>query len=251
MPEDLRANETSHEIGMTYSTRPTEALPAMTTNTEKFVTFMNMDFELGPSVLVPRAETELLGTVCVDRLSDGPVAPVVVDMCCGCGNLGIAVANHIADAQVWACDLTPEAVDIAWRNVMRFDLQKRVSVVQGDMFENLRNIGLENKVDLVVCNPPYISTGRLEADRAHLLEHEPREAFDGGPYGISIQQRLIREAPDFLKPGGWLAFEFGEGQERQAAALISRTRVYGPVQFILDPSGIPRVALAMKLAASQ
>ncbi len=223
----------------------------MPTDSEKFVTFMNMDFELGPNVLVPREETELLGTVCVDRLAEGPVAPLVIDMCCGCGNLGIAIASHIKDAQVWACDLTPETVEVAWRNVMRFGLQDRVSVVQGDMFENIKNIGLENRADLVVCNPPYISSGRLEADRAHLLEHEPREAFDGGPYGISIHQRLIREAVEFLKPGGWLAFEFGEGQERQAAALIVRTRAYGPVQFILDPSGVPRVALAMKLAASQ
>lgn len=251
MPDDLQMNESGNDIRNPYSTRPTEALPAMPMNSEKFVTFMNMDFELGPSVLVPRAETELLGTVCVDRLTQGPVAPVVIDMCCGCGNLGIAVANHVADAQVWACDLTPETVDVAWRNVMRFGLQARVSVVQGDMFENIRNIGLENRVDLVLCNPPYISSSRLEADRAHLLENEPREAFDGGPYGISIHQRLIREAPDFLKPGGWLAFEFGEGQERQAAAMISRARVYGPAQFILDPSGTPRVALAMKLAPTQ
>lgn len=223
----------------------------MPNDNEKLVTFMNMEFEVGPNVLMPREETELLGTVCVDRLSQGQVAPVVVDMCCGCGNLGISIASKIADAQVWGCDLTPETVEVAWRNVMRFGLQSRVSIVQGDMFENIRNIGLEGKVDLIVCNPPYISTGRLEADRSHLLEKEPREAFDGGPYGISIHQRLIREAPEFLKPGGWLAFEFGEGQERQAAALLARTRAYGPAQFILDPAGVPRVGLAMKLTSSQ
>ena len=133
--------------------------------------------------------------------------------------------------------------------MLRYELQNRVTVVQGDMFENIRNIGLEGQVDLVMCNPPYISTGRLNGDRAHLLDSEPREAFDGGPYGISIQQRLVREALDFLKPGGWLAFEFGHGQERQAASMITRTKAYSEVLFVLDPNGIPRVAITTKLAS--
>jgi methylase of polypeptide subunit release factors len=97
-----------------------------------------------------------------------------------------------------------------------------------------------------MSNPPYISTGRLEGDRAHLLDGEPREAFDGGPYGISIHQRLAAEAPAFLKPGGWLAFEFGGGQERQVLALMTRARAYGPVELVNDAEGRPRVACAQK-----
>lgn len=249
--DDARANLTRTTNDEPHFTRQTEDFPIMPTGKEATATFMNLEFELGPDVLVPRQETELLGAVCIDRLSQGVVTPTVVDMCCGCGNLGIAIAMNIADAQVWSCDLTSATVEVAWRNVIRFGLQDRMSVVQGDMFENISGIGLEGRVDLVVCNPPYISSSRLEADRAHLLESEPREAFDGGPYGISIQQRLIRDALAFLKPGGCLAFEFGEGQERQAAVLLARTRAYTPVQFLLDPSGIPRVALAVKLAGGQ
>lgn len=216
---------------------------------EQFAIFMNLGFKLGANVLVPRKETELLATICIDRLSKGPAHPRVIDMCCGCGNLAVAVAHQIRTADIWACDLTPETVAIAWDNVLRFELQHRVTVVQGDLFENIRNIGLEGQMDLVMCNPPYISSSRLEADRAHLLETEPREAFDGGPYGISIQQRLIRDALDFLKPGGWLAFEFGQGQERQAAAMIVRTKAYSEVQFILDSNGVPRVAITSKLGS--
>jgi release factor glutamine methyltransferase len=101
-----------------------------------------------------------------------------------------------------------------------------------------------------MCNPPYISTTRLEGERAHLLEAEPREAFDGGPYGISIMQRLVTEALPFLREDGWIAFEFGLGQERQAKLLIDRTKGYGAVQFRCDPDGAPRVALAQKRAAA-
>jgi methylase of polypeptide subunit release factors len=77
------------------------------------------------------------------------------------------------------------------------------------------------------------------------LDNEPREAFDGGPYGISILQRLVREAVDFLKPGGWLLFEFGEGQERQAASLLTRTKAYGEPTFAAA-DGKPRVAVVRK-----
>ena len=223
--------------------------PEMNTFKNKLATFMDLSFRLGPNVLAPRKETELLAKVCIERLSKGPARPRVIDMCCGCGNLAIAIAHQIRDADVWACDLTADTVAGAWNNVLRYELQNRVTVVQGDMFENIRNIGLEGQVDLVMCNPPYISTGRLNGDRAHLLDSEPREAFDGGPYGISIQQRLVREALDFLKPGGWLAFEFGHGQERQAASMITRTKAYSEVLFVLDPNGIPRVAITTKLAS--
>src|ERR1700761_4815712 len=104
----------------TLSTRPTEALPRMPTDSENFVTFMDMAFELGPSVLVPRRETELFATVCVERLAKGQIGPIVIDVRCGCGNLSVVIAKHIEDAQVWACDAAKETVEIAWRNVMRF-----------------------------------------------------------------------------------------------------------------------------------
>ncbi len=225
--------------------------PEMNTFKDKLAMFMGLGFKLGPNVLAPRKETELLATVCIERLSSGPANPRVIDMCCGCGNLAISIAHQIPQADVWACDLTADTVAVAWNNVLRFELQHRVTVMQGDMFEKLRNIGLEGQIDLVMCNPPYISTGRLNGDRAHLLDSEPREAFDGGPYGISIQQRLVRDALDFLKPGGWLAFEFGQGQERQAAAMIARTKAYSEVLFVLDPNGIPRVAITTKLPAAE
>ena len=91
---------------------------------------------------------------------------------------------------------------------------------QGDLFASLADLGLEGRVDAVICNPPYISTGKLEKESAHLLEQEPREAFDGGPYGLTIHQRAIKEALPFLRAGGTLLFEMGVGQERQLKLLF-------------------------------
>lgn len=210
-------------------------------------TFMNVELELAPGVLVPRAETELLGRTALDLLAKGPAGPTVIDMCCGSGNLGLALASALPAARLYASDLTDETVALARRNVARLGLAERVHVGQGDMFAGLAGLGLEGEVDVVVCNPPYISTGKLETDSAHLLESEPREAFDAGPYGISIHQRLIAEAPAFLKSGGWLAFEFGAGQDRQAKVLLTRARAYDAIEMIADDTGAPRVAIARKI----
>ena len=147
----------------------------------------------------------------------------VIDMCCGAGNLACAIAVHAPGVRVWASDLTDGCVSWTKRNVEQLGLGERVEVYQGDLFASLADKGLEGTVDIVVCNPPYISSGRLAGDRAELLENEPREAFDGGPYGLNIHQRVMADAPRFLKPGGWLLMEFGLGQHRQVKILLERS----------------------------
>lgn len=209
--------------------------------------FMSVMLELAPDVLVPRQETELLGQNALAILRDRAAGPMVIDMCCGSGNLALAIAAEAPSARVWAVDLTDSTVALARSNAERLAVQDRVIIRQGDLFGALEGDGLIGAADMIVCNPPYISTARLEGESAHLLEAEPREAFDGGPYGISIHQRLIRDAVAFLKPGGWLLFEFGQGQDRQVAALTARAKAYEPATFAKDEAGMPRVALLRKL----
>lgn len=208
--------------------------------------FMNLDIEIPAGVIAPRFETELLARAALDII-DRTNAATVIDMCCGSGNLALAIAAARQRVRVYASDLTDETTAAARRNVERLGVGERVSVSQGDMFAGLSDKGLAGLVDVIVCNPPYISTGKLETTSAHLLENEPREAFEAGPYGITIHQRLAAEAAPFLRTGGWLAFEFGAGQDRQVKALLARTRHYGAPDFLLDESGIPRVALAQRL----
>lgn len=210
--------------------------------------FLSISLLAGPGVLAPRPETELLGQVGLNLL-DGAAAPRVIDMCCGSGNLGLLIAHERPDARVFLSDLTLETVSHARRNAERLGLVGRVTIGQGDLFAGIASFLGENKVDLIVCNPPYISSGKLAGEAAHLLEKEPREAFDGGAYGISIHQRLIADAPAFLRPGGWLAFEFGLGQDRQVAMLLKRDGRYGAVQFAEDAEGHPRVARAQLAGA--
>jgi release factor glutamine methyltransferase len=193
---------------------------------------------------MPRAETELLGSTALELL---PEQSKVIDMCCGSGNLACAIASRRPDARIWASDLTGACVALAIRNAAHVGATDRIRVVQGDLFAGLANLGLQGSIDLIVCNPPYISHAKLAGERAALLESEPREAFDGGPYGLSIHQRVVREALPFLKPGGWLLFEIGLGQERQVKLLFERTRAYQDVRTVANAAGEARVVGARKL----
>lgn len=208
--------------------------------------FMGIDLAFPADVLAPRAETELLGRTAVALLRERPGRPRVVDMCCGCGNLACAVATAIESAAVWACDLTPACVTAARRNVDRLGLSDRVEVRRGDLFAPLPVEEFGASLDLVLCNPPYIPSFRLDGDKAHLLEAEPREAFDGGLYGFAIHQRVIAAALLYLRPGGWIALEFGERQEKQIAALFRRAGGYRDLDYRHDERGVPRVAVARR-----
>ena len=222
--------------------------------------WMGIEITVSPEVLAPRKETELLARTAIAHLK-AIKAPVVIDMCCGSGNLGCAIAHYVADSRVFACDLTDACVALARENAAKLALADRLTVHQGDLFDSLVGENLTGavdlgsvdlgSVDLVVCNPPYISSSRLEKDRATLLQHEPRAAFDGGPYGLTIQQRVIREAAPFVKAGGALAFEIGEGQDRQITTLFARAkRIWADVELVNDENGTARVAVARRTAVA-
>ena len=206
-------------------------------------TFMGMELAVVPGVLVPRTETELLARTAINLLGGMTTdTPRVIDMCTGAGNLACAIAHYVNGASVWSSDLTDSCVAVARANVQQLGLAGRVVVAQGDLFAGLHGLGLENSIDLIVCNPPYISQKRLlEGDRTSLLAEEPREAFDGGPYGLSIHQRVVKEALPFLRAGGVLAFEIGLGQDRQVRILFERARAYEDILSVANESGETRV----------
>src|SRR5712671_5614712 len=145
-----------------------------------FQDFMGIALRISPGILIPRKETELLGYTALEFL-DGVSSPRIIDMCAGSGNICCALAAKVPNAMFWAVDSTPECIGLITRNVIQLSLQERVVVEQSDLFNNLRGRSLENTMDLIVANPPYISSGRLERESKDLLTLEPREAFEAGP----------------------------------------------------------------------
>jgi release factor glutamine methyltransferase len=207
--------------------------------------FMGLELEFGPDVCVVRPETEILGNSAVEILG-GLQGPVMVEVGCGSGNLSCGISHNLPLLKVHAVDILQSCVDLTARNVARHHLSDRVSIYKGDLFGPLENLGLENTIDAVICNPPYIASSRLKNDRAYLTAYEPRESFDGGPFGFGMYQRLIKESLRFLKPHGHLLFEFGAGQDRQVEGLINRSGGYDRIDFDTDPKGIARVVISKK-----
>jgi release factor glutamine methyltransferase len=209
--------------------------------------FMGLELLAGAEALIPRVETELLGQAALERLRaivGQQGTAIVVDVCTGSGNLALALASQEPRSRVWGADLSEEAVGLARRNADFAGLTDHVEFRSGDLlapFDEPRFLG---SVDLLVCNPPYISSGKVDSLPGEIGGHEPRLAFDGGPLGIRILTRLINEAPRFVRPGGSLAFEIGLGQGQGVCRRLEKHSSYDDVQVVADQSGDVRVLVA-------
>jgi len=215
--------------------------------------FMGRDFFVEPGTLIPREVSAILVSTVVELVRSGALAPSApgeplrfVDQCGGSGNVGCVLALDVPGAHVWSTDLIPASSALARKNVERHGLGDRVTVATGDLFKALDGLGLEGKIDAVTCSPPFISSGRLQKDRAYLLAHEPREAFDAGPYGVAMHMRLVKESLPMLRPGGYLVLEFGEGQAKQVEGLATRSGGYDEVRVLHDAAGVARAICARK-----
>jgi release factor glutamine methyltransferase len=211
--------------------------------------FMGIEFLSDRRALIPRKETEILGWKALElslAIAERKDIVNVIDMCCGAGNLGLAIAQFNANAVVFAADLSQEAVDLTTDNITFLGLNKRVCVKQGDMFSSFASNENFNYADLIVCNPPYISSAKVPKMSSEISNNEPVLAFDGGMLGTNIIVKLIQDAPEYLAPGGWLIFEIGLGQGPFILNLCERSDSFVSAESVKDESGNIRTILAQK-----
>ena len=211
--------------------------------------FFGRMFYCSPDTLIPREETELLTRVALDLIKAKQAAGkklTLIDMGTGCGNIAVSLALGCRKAHVLASDLSPETVAVARKNVERHQVKNRVTLFHGDLFSPLGETAYQEKIDMVVCNPPYIPTGSLQKLAPEIIGHEPREAFDAGAFGINIFSRLIKGALLFLKPGGILVFEIGAGQEKLVTRLFDKSGGYSHLAYHPDHLDQIRVISAEK-----
>lgn len=178
-----------------------------------WVEFCGLRLALDPGVFVPRRRTEFLVQCAVPLARAGSV---VVDLCCGCGALGAALATVVPGVEVHAADLDPAAVACARRNLTAIGGQ----VYCGDLFAPLPAT-LRGRIDVLAANVPYVPTGEIALMPPEARDHEPRLALDGGPDGLDVARRVIAGAPDWLAPGGALLFETSEDQAAAAVATVA------------------------------
>ena len=198
-----------------------------------------MNIKIDQNVFIPRPETELLAEVVI-RFAKLRESPIVVDLGTGSAAIALSVAWEVSGSRVFAVDVSPLALKLACRNVSDLGLQNRVRLVQSDLFEDLEDY-LKGKVDAVVSNPPYISSADIEQLMPEVRDFEPRIALDGGEDGLDVVRKLIRQTPEFLKPGGLLALEVGYGQADKVGDLLETTDAFGSIRVLKDYSGIDRI----------
>lgn len=170
--------------------------------------FYGLDFSVDRRVLIPRPETELLVDAVLDYSTDsGHNRVVVADVGTGSGAIALSIANHCAKAQIYAIDLSEDALEVAHRNLVRLDCHSQVTLAQGDLLTPL-----PERVHVIVANLPYISSDiycKLDVD---VRDYEPQLALEAGPEGLDVIQRLLQQATRYLQPNGVIYLEIGHDQ---------------------------------------
>ena len=175
--------------------------------------FGGLRFDVEPGVMIPRSPiAEVLGTHIQPWLAHEPRR--ILDLCCGCGAIGILAALKFPEAMVDLADVDARALACARRNAAHHGLADRVRVVQSDLFAGLG----QHRYDAILCNPPYVPTAELDAAPPE-FQHEPRLGLHGGVDGLDIWRRIVAELDSHLAPNGVLVGEVGNGAAAFAEAF--------------------------------
>ena len=206
--------------------------------------FRGLEFEVTPAVLIPRPETELLVEAALERFSEGK--PVLADVGTGSGCIAVATAKALPGASLIATDLSEDALSVARRNASRHNVSEQIQFLPGDLLLPLSPLGMDEKLDCVLSNPPYVAERDLPALQREVRDWEPRMALVGGFTGFEMYRRLLPQALRFLKPGGTLILEIGYNMQPEIAELFDAAWKLEGIRD--DFSGIPRIVVAQKRA---
>src|SRR5262249_27247198 len=217
--------------------------------------FWSLEFRVDPRVLIPRPEPEVIVETALRLLSqsairfglDLPLAmqAAILDVCTGSGCIAIALAKELPQAEIWATDISPDALAVASENARSHGVTERIQFLQGDLFAAVT--GEEGRFDLIVANPPYVARSELTALQPEVRDWDPLVALEGGPDGLGFYRRLLREGPSYLRAGGWLVMEIGHGQGKAVMRLARERRELSDCRCVSDYAGRERVIIACRV----
>lgn len=218
--------------------------------------FMGLKFKVNSDVHIPRPETEILVEESLEIIKR-MVFPakseetlddfVIIDLGTGCGNIAIKLAKELEKSKVYAVDISSKALKVAQGNAKFHNLDKKISFLLGDLFFPLAHLKLEGKVNLIISNPPYVSSEEMD-NLPSEVKREPKVALEGGGDGLSVYRRIISQSAKFLRKAGFLALEIGYKQAGAVGELILAQEELSTPQVIPDYEGIERVILVKKRA---
>ena len=199
--------------------------------------FYGLDFLITPDVLIPRPETEILVERAIEIIGDRTAR--FLDIGVGSGCISVAVLKNCPNVTAVAVDVSEAAIAVAQQNATMHGVQERLALSVSDVYENT----VPQRFDLIVSNPPYVPRADIETLQPEVREHEPHLALTDGSNGLSIIERIVAGAPDYLIPNGYLLMEIGFGQHEAVEHLFDRN-VWKEVEIIPDLQKIPRIVTA-------
>lgn len=206
--------------------------------------FYGLPIEVNPDVLIPRVDTEVLAEKAIDLLRGRVSGTRVLDLCCGSGCIGVAVAANVPDCRVILVDNSLKAMRVSRANILRNNLTRNVTCVDADATKSPPM--LLGKFDMIVSNPPYIPTEDLIGLDPSVRDYEPVWALDGGTDGLDFYRCISEKWKVVLKDKGCLMFECGQGQAEDVKTIMSRSG-FSNIQIFQDTLGIDRVVAGILL----
>ncbi len=203
--------------------------------------FYGMNLYVDKSVLIPRDDTCALAQLAMKKGLFLEQDPRILDLCTGSGCIGLAVANRVKDSRVTLADISPEALQVAEKNVSRLNLGGRVSCVQVDALKPAPEF--LGKFHMIVSNPPYITTREMQELPQSVKNYEPQLALHGGDDGLLFYRAIVKNFTPALRPGGFLCFEFGEQQGDDVCAILEKYG-YTILERVRDFNETERAVLA-------
>jgi release factor glutamine methyltransferase len=205
--------------------------------------FYGMTLTVTPDVLIPRDDTVVVTELAIKKAMYLEQNPRILDLCTGSGCIGLAIARRVKDARVTLGDVSAAALRVARRNVSQLKLTGRVNCVAMDALKPAQEF--LGTYDLIVSNPPYVTTQEMETLDPSVRDFEPHLALDGGADGLDFYRAIIKNYSSALAPRGYLCFEFGMGQENAVCSLLMRGG-YEILELKKDTAEITRAVLAQK-----
>lgn len=205
--------------------------------------FMGLDFYVEEGVLIPRPDTEILVEKIISMI-DQSKSYNIADIGTGSGAITVSLGRFIKNSYIYSIDISEKALTIGKRNAENHGVASKISFLKGSIYQPLQDLKLENKLDIIVSNPPYIPTKDIEGLQVEVSKYEPKEALDGGADGLDFYRKIINEAHRYLKPGGLIALEVGHDQAEKIAELLNAKKCYTNIETTKDLAGIDRVVSA-------
>ena len=210
--------------------------------------FYGLSLNVSPDVLIPRTDTEILVQEALRRLRSKEERQRVLDLCCGSGCVGLALAACAPDTRVVLADISRAAVKTARQNSIKNGLTRSVTVLEADALR--RPPTVLGSFDMIVCNPPYIPTVEILTLDPSVRDYEPRLALDGGPDGLSFYRAIAARWRVMLRQGGSLLFECGEDQASAGAAILEQSG-FSDIKRCIDTIGVERVVAGIYLGGKE